>query len=376
MPNTFEHLESNERTTSKFSNICTEIWTSQGFDGLETEAPASGSAEEYLPDLKLDTDEPMNKGMETELTSLPESVEPGLLSTVELNIDGMQRAYQIYVPESHEGPFPVVYVLHGITDEDPSGLMDRETEMSRYAEERGFVVVYPLAVTDDDGLASWNSPGAGLTENDPSYNDVDYIAFVVDSVQNQLGLNIDRNDQILTGFSEGGEFVHHLVGEMPGVFTDRAAVHGTLTGTETKPTDEMPVVLIHGSGDEMLPFDGGMGIMSWAAQQATGAFDRVQESNPMLQFEWAAEANGCEWPARIETAYEYHEDFLDLGSRRYDITLAELPEEQCNGNPVRLYYLSPGQHAWHGVGEGGMFMGEKNEYFNATETILDNTLGY
>ncbi|MCA9804456.1 MAG: hypothetical protein KC777_20945, partial [Cyanobacteria bacterium HKST-UBA02] len=169
------------------------------------------------------------------------AVTPGKLSTVELTVDGRKRAYQVYVPENHEGPLPVVYVLHGVNEGDASGLMDRETEMSRYAEERGFVAVYPLAEVGEDGLASWNSPGAGLTETDPSYDDVNYMKAVVDSVKKDLGVAVDPEDQILAGFSEGGEFVHHLVGRMPGVFSDRAAVHGTLTGSETWPGDPMPV---------------------------------------------------------------------------------------------------------------------------------------
>ncbi|MCA9805168.1 MAG: hypothetical protein KC777_24530 [Cyanobacteria bacterium HKST-UBA02] len=351
-------------TNSTLNETSADLWSRAG-NGIGSLSLVADNGRLDLPEVELVADK------STEPAS---GVVPGELSTVELTVDGQNRAYQVYVPENRTEPLSVVYVLHGVNNGDAAGLMDRETEMSRYAEERGFAVVYPLAEVGDDGLASWNSPGAGLTPTDPTYDDVDYMKAVVDSVKNDLGISVDPNDQILVGFSEGGEFVHHLVGEMPGVFSDRAAVHGTLTGSEAWPTDPMPVVLIHGGADHMLPFEGGMGVMSWAAQQWTGALDKIRQSNPAMQLGWAIQENDCTGNAEFEYRSEYHDAFI--GSLRHDTVVARLSAEQCNGNPVTLYYLPQAEHAWHGVGEGGMFLGEKDPYFNASEVILDNLLGY
>lgn len=303
----------------------------------------------------------------------------GEMNTVKLNVGGDEREYQIYIPEGHEGKdLPVVYALHGVLNHEPHGLMAKETEFNRYAEERGFAVVYPLAKFGDgengDGLASWNSEGAGLTETDASYDDVDYMKAVVDSVQNKLGLNIDKGDQILAGFSEGGQFVHHLAGSMTGVFSDRASVHGTLLGTEAKPNEGMPTLIIHGNADEMLPMEGGMGVASWAAHQVTGAFEKVRGSDPALQLKWAHEANGCNENFTIDRDSETK----DIG---YGMSKLFVKEEinfsaaNCRSGPLTMIRLAPGQHAWHGVGEGGMPMGYKNPEFNASEAILDRLLG-
>jgi len=91
--------------------------------------------------------------VDDESGGLASGVVPGELSTVELNVDGQSRVYQVYIPENGKEPMSLVYVLHGVKNGDAAGLMDRETEMSRYAEENGFVAVYPPADVGDDGLA-------------------------------------------------------------------------------------------------------------------------------------------------------------------------------------------------------------------------------
>ena len=303
---------------------------------------------------------------------------PGELSLINLDVNGMERSYEIYVPEGHEGPMPVMYVFHGLIDKNPEGLMAAETDMNRYAEENGFIAVYPLAHAGEDGFYSWNSAGAGLTDTDPSYDDVDYVQEVVNSLTEDLGLDIDTRDQILAGFSEGGEFVHHLAGEMPGVFTDRASVHGTLLGTETRSIEGMPTLIIHGDEDYMLPYDGGMGFMSRGANIATfGDLSRIRDSQPSLQSQWAQEANGCEGEPEISinSINEYIDSFMPLGIE-HTFTRAENTDESCNGNPVVVYQISPGMHAWHGVGEGGIPFGMKNPFFNVSEAIVDELLGY
>lgn len=308
------------------------------------------------------------------------------------NADGSvdKREYDVYVPVGYDGkkPLPVLFVLHGVAGGNGKGLMEAESAMDAQADRKqkegdGFLVVYPVAKTHDvpftAGLVKmqdWNSPGAGLSENDPKYDDVDYFTAMINSLKNNSSVKIDNDRLYLSGFSSGGEFSRHLRGRLPHTFAGVASVHGTRLGTESNilPGDFATDISFLSNYDDMLPASGGRGLM-------TIGLPRVAESKPHDQVLRAARDNFCTTPPTV--------------TKQGNFVITEYSASQCNGYPVKEFYYSgdwragkvggiigrgatgPAQHAWDGTGAGGWpIVGDKNRNVNTSEMIVDELLKY
>ena len=202
-----------------------------------------------------------------------------------------KRSYGMYVPNSTDEALPVVLLLSGVENDGAPGVQN-ESRLNELAAERGFIAVYPQAKERDQAVLGkvrdWNSPGAGLTDSNASYDDVDYIKGVIDGVKQNA--KVDEKAIYVVGFSSGGEFAQHLRGRLPGTFAGVGSIHGTLLGSEAKPAqiraeDRSAFISVHSDGDHMLPYNGGRGFM-------TLPLDKVSSSKPQLQLQEAARANG------------------------------------------------------------------------------------
>lgn len=308
------------------------------------------------------------------------------------NADGSSnsREYDVYLPVGYDGkkPLPVMFVLHGVTGGNGKGLMEAETGMNDIADARqkagdGFMVVYPVARMNDfpnsGGLAKaqdWNSPGAGLTETNPSYDDVDYFKAMIDSLKNNSSIKVDADRMYLSGFSSGGEFSRHLRARLPHTFAGVASVHGTRLGTEANmlPGDHAVDISIVSNYDDMLPATGGRGLM-------TLPFSKIANSRPLEQAPGAAADNGCTG--------------LPTVTRKGNFLVTEYPGGQCNGYPVKEFFLDgdwragklgwlvgrgltgPAQHAWDGTGRGGWpVVGDKNPSVDTSQLVVDELFKY
>lgn len=303
-----------------------------------------------------------------------------------------KREYDVYVPVGYDGkkPLPVLFVLHGVSGGDGKGLMEKETGMngladSRQKEGNGFMVVYPVAkVRDVDymgeagkgKLQDWNSPGAGLTETLPGYDDVDYFKGMISAIERNGSVAVDKDKMYLAGFSSGGEFSRHLKGSIPHTFAGIASVHGTTLGTEAhaQSGDYAADISILSSHDDMLPAAGGRGLM-------TLPFSRVAGSEPTKQVSRDAEENDCSG--------------LPTVTHEGKFVVTEYKASQCNGYPVKEFFLDgdwragkaggiigrstfgPAQHAWDGTGEGGWpILGEKNRSVETSQLVVDELFKY
>jgi len=308
------------------------------------------------------------------------------------NADGTmdRREYDVYLPVGYDGkkPLPVLFVLHGVAGGNGKGLMEGETGMNNVADARqkagdGFAVVYPVAKVNNfpttlgpAKVQDWNSPGAGLTDNNPKYDDVDYFKAMVDSLKSNSSMKIDTDRLYLSGFSSGGEFSRHLRARMPHTFAGVASVHGTRLGSEANmmPGDAAVDISILSNSDDMLPASGGRGLM-------TLPFGRVKDSKPTDQVRYAAADNGCFGPPTV--------------SKQGNFIVTEYSGTQCNGYPVKEFFYSgdwrsgklgwllgrgetgPAQHAWDGTGKGGWpVVGEKNPAVDTSKLVVDELFKY
>ncbi|MCA9489992.1 MAG: hypothetical protein KC621_08715 [Myxococcales bacterium] len=115
------------------------------------------------------------------LTLLACSVDADL---VELDVDGVERSYYLYVPEALPSNAPVILAFHGGGGKgDHTGrTMVRFTGLNTLADERGFVAVYPSSLG-----GNWND-GRGMSSSD----DLAYVDALIDDVVARTGADPER----------------------------------------------------------------------------------------------------------------------------------------------------------------------------------------
>jgi poly(3-hydroxybutyrate) depolymerase len=212
---------------------------------------------------------------------------PGQSKNLALAYGGLDRGYRLHLPGGYDvsAPTPLVVSIHGYYS---SGLTNENfTDLSSSADTNGFVVVYPESTSFNapgwGNIKSWNdlacnaSPGPeGPTcaENADVYpcppecgscgdcnwcschDDLGFVNAVIDELEATLCVDLDR--VYLVGYSNGGMFAHQTACEL----SDRLAAvipqHGFLAKgfSCVPPTDHQSLLLIGGTSDNTVPFDG------------------------------------------------------------------------------------------------------------------------
>jgi polyhydroxybutyrate depolymerase len=198
-----------------------------------------------------------------------------------LNFGGLQRSYLVHVPPGLEQPTGLVINLHG--SGMSGGAQAAMTNYNAVADQHGFVVVYP------DGIdLSW-ADGRGASV--PDRQGVDDVGFLV-ALANRLtqDFGIDPGRVFATGMSAGAFMANRLACSRADVFAAVAPVAGTLgSAFPCNPSQPVSVLSIHGTADNVVPFNGGPMV------GRGGPSDIV--SAPAMAQRWR-ELDGC--PAPVE----------------------------------------------------------------------------
>jgi|GEM_PF-100307 len=170
--------------------------------------------------------------------------------------DGRQRSYFVHYPGNRlpAEPKALVLVLHGGGGADARE-MARRTGMNRIADREGFIVVYPMGIN-----GQWND-GRGKTfrraQDNTDVDDVGFISAVIDT----LGAKgqADPRRVYATGLSNGGMMTYRLGIELGNRLAAIAAVIANLPETMSgrKPARPLPVLIMNGTDDRMMPWNGG-----------------------------------------------------------------------------------------------------------------------
>jgi polyhydroxybutyrate depolymerase len=203
------------------------------------------------------------------------------------------------------------------------------TGMDADASARGAIVVYPEGVG-----GTWQ---AGVCCNDAGedIDDVGFTAALLDVLEATFCVDVDR--VYATGLSNGGFMAHHLACRLADRITAIAAVSGPEGSPGCNPGRAVPVLHIHGTADNVVPYNGYGGFVS-----APATFDG-----------WA-ERNGC--ATTTTTTYQRG----DVRCERRDGCAA----------PVELCTIEGGGHQW----PGGMTipgLGDNTRDLDANAAILD-----
>jgi polyhydroxybutyrate depolymerase len=173
-----------------------------------------------------------------------------------INTGGRERHYILHLPpvtDNHK-PLPVIFALHGGggTAAGAIGLYN----FNGLADKYGFIIVYPDAIDK-----SWNMPGINSRQkNDTSVDDVQFISTLIDTVA--IYYHGDPAHVFATGISRGGIFSLYLAKKLSSRIFAIAPVCASIPKYLAKyyhfkhPT---PVMLINGTDDPLIKYDGGFG---------------------------------------------------------------------------------------------------------------------
>jgi polyhydroxybutyrate depolymerase len=272
-----------------------------------------------------------------------------------IRIGELNRDYELYKPETRASGNlrPLVIVLHGA---NAAGSIIRiYTGFNDLAEKNNFMVVYP-----DSYGTYWNDGRVDMESMayKTGIDDVRFISQLIDYIESQYP--VDRNKVYVVGFSNGGMMALRLGIAIPEKLAAVASVSGLLPKhlALVNPRKPVPVLIIHGTGDRIVPWTGGI---LKAGKKTHGEVLSVVDT----ALYWARN-NGCRAPAELIVLPD-----ADPG----DGTLAfQVSYTCCNpGSEVMLIAIQGGDHNWPGTDKllPENIVGKTSRDINATQFIWD-----
>ena len=161
------------------------------------------------------------------------------------------RVYRIDLPQAPVGA-AVIVALHG-----GGGSADqfaRNTGLSAPANRQGYAVIYPEGT---GRAATWNAGSCCGQAQRRRVDDMAFLDRVIADAVARFGLNPARI--YLTGMSNGAMMAETYAAQRPGKVRAVAGVAGTMDAARVKPMGRVPLLHIHGTADDRVPYAGGRG---------------------------------------------------------------------------------------------------------------------
>ncbi|MBT8469656.1 MAG: hypothetical protein KJN97_13005 [Deltaproteobacteria bacterium] len=219
---------------------------------------------------------------------------------IDLEFEGTTRSYEIHIPTSYDGttPAPLVLNFHGFTS---SGLgQQASSNMDVTADAEGFVVAYPNGLDQ-----SWN---AGLCCGRSATLGVDDVGFTRAVIEDISARGcVDPSRVYATGMSNGGFFSHRLACEAADIIAAVAPVASVLAldPATCTPARPIPIIHLHGTGDPLVPYDGGGLAGSQSVEDSTAGWIERNgcTGEPTVTFQNGSAtcetADGCDGDASV-----------------------------------------------------------------------------
>src|SRR3954470_909220 len=273
-----------------------------------------------------------------------------------IDIDGVKRSYTVQLPTKRL--VPLVVVLHGKTQRG-ADMMTR-TAWPQGAKREGFAAVFP------DGLNhAWadarTKAGPALRGPPAGTDDVAFIAKLVEKLV--ANGTADPRRVYVTGISNGGAMAMTLVCARADLFAAAASVSMNLTdeaAVTCHPSRPLPMLLMNGTADPLVPYEGGRGSSYYAA-------DGFWSTDETLAF-WR-KLNGC------DTGDAGVTDLPDKAPADQS-TVTRLTSRCPKGHDVVLYRVNHGGHRMPGFVPDARFprvatslLGPQNSDIDGAETI-------
>ncbi len=264
---------------------------------------------------------------------------------------GREREFLLHRPSKPASPAPLLIVLHG-GGGDMKG-MKRLTRFAfeKLAEPEGWLVAYP-----DGTDGHWNdgreNERIAAREN---VDDVGFIASVIDAIDAEVP--VDRARVYVTGASNGGMMSNRLAIELSDRIAAAAPVIAQIPApiaSRSRPTRPVPVLIINGTQDTLIPWEGGEPTVLGKK------LGRILSTEETVAY-WTSQ-NGCTGRPTVEW----------LPDRVPDDGTRVCRESYAGAAPVVLYRIEGGGHTWPGGVQylPEMFIGRTSRDLDATAAIF------
>lgn len=274
-----------------------------------------------------------------------------------MHVDQLEREYLIHLPPAYSSSSkcPVIFAFHG-------GGGNYENTVSMYnlntvADQHQCIVVYPNAINKSWSMA--NVGGMANEEEQRHVDDVKFIATLMDTLTRHY--HVDSASFFCTGLSRGGIFSLFLISKLSGRFKAVAPVCASIPQSIVDDYTFYPtsILLINGTDDPLLPYDGGHGEISRSRRKADNHFISTHELVKKIK-----ELNTC---PDISIAHHLP------NTERNDKCTALKTTYHCSGTQVVFIKVMHGGHSWPGGPQylSKNIIGNVCQDFKAEEEIID-----
>lgn len=273
------------------------------------------------------------------------AVPPGTTAH-KIKVAGTTRDYLLLDGANGRARAPLVVVLHG-------GGGNAATMVARWsdkARQEGLVVAFPNGVGRNGRMGTWNAEGCCGHAMTSKSKDVQFISALIDEVERSR--RTDPRRIYVTGMSNGGMMTHRIAIALGNRLAGAGVVAGAMFGGEPQPRSPVPMLIIHGVKDEVVPYNGGPSTLGFVAQSQSKPFASVRYA-----VDFWKQANGC--------------GAAPVANVSGDVTIERFTG--CTGADLTFYSLASANHTWPGGGSAGAPMLERYRYdqLNATNVLWD-----
>ncbi|MGV6827584.1 MAG: alpha/beta hydrolase family esterase [bacterium] len=266
-----------------------------------------------------------------------------------------QRSYWRYsAPSCQPAQAPALIVaLHGGGGKARG--FARYSGFSEFAEQYCLTLLYPQGVNKH-----WHD--ARFPDQAATIDDSGFIRRLINEQSALLG--IDASRVFVVGMSNGGVFALQLAVTHPEVFAGVAAVTAQLpVGVKAVGNTLPPLILINGTDDPIMPYNGGAVSLKDKQGKAKGGTGKVVSTQQVLQT-WQGQSDQS-----FPTVTTEH-----LNKRPWDKTEIEI---QHWDNRLKLIKVIGGGHTWPGRGQylPKFIVGPASRELDATRSVLEFFLG-
>lgn len=176
---------------------------------------------------------------------------PVAAETVQLG----DRSYNIELPANPNGA-RLILALHG-GGGDPDQFA-QASGFARAAVKAGYAVAFPAGTgRRGDRLLTWNGGYCCGSAAKKRVDDIGFLNQVIEDAADRFGVN--PNGIYITGMSNGSIMSETFAARNPGLVRAVAGVSGTMDTGRTTVAGKIPALIIHGTADKMVPYEGGQG---------------------------------------------------------------------------------------------------------------------
>lgn len=235
-----------------------------------------------------------------------------------------KRQYSLYIPSKIRGKkASILFALHG--GKGDGGKLETQSELSKEAESRGFILAYPNA-----SGTQWND---GRKETSSFSDDVAFLTSLSKDLQKEF--SIDSKRIFVAGISNGGMMALRLACDTENIFSAFAFISASmpkdyLSSCKGK---AMPDLLFIGSpSDPLMPWDGGEILKG----RFSGKGGEVISFSNALEY-WRSRGGCSERPT---TKMLPEKDSRDGTSVEHTVF------QNCTSGKLELYKVIDGGHPW------------------------------